>query len=121
MGLQAYRQAAQRAENPREAEYRLFGQVTRALIEADRLDSSDMAGRMDALDWNRRLWSALATDCADPNNGLAPSLRASFISLSLWVNRHTSAVMAREEEIAPLVEINRIVMQGLAPQSAQAA
>jgi flagellar protein FlaF len=121
MGLQAYRQAAQRAENPREAEYRLFGQVTRALIEADQLDPSNMTGRMDALDWNRRLWSALATDCADPGNALPQSLRASFISLSLWVNRHTTSVMLREEEIGPLIEVNRIVMQGLAPQAAQAA
>ncbi|MCK5911706.1 MAG: flagellar biosynthesis regulator FlhF, partial [Caulobacter sp.] len=31
MSLRAYQQAATRAENPREMEYRLFGQVTRAL------------------------------------------------------------------------------------------
>ena len=31
MSLQAYKAAATRAENPREMEYRLFGQVTRAL------------------------------------------------------------------------------------------
>jgi len=40
--------------------------------------------------------------------------RAQIISLSLWVNRHTSAVMRREEEIEPLIDINRIIMQGLA-------
>jgi len=34
MSLQAYQTAAQRSENPRDAEYRLFGQVTRALMEA---------------------------------------------------------------------------------------
>jgi flagellar protein FlaF len=113
MGLQAYKQAAQRAENPREAEYRLFGQVTKALMEAARLDASDVAGRMDALDWNRRLWSALATDCSDPGNVLAPGLRASIISLSLWVGRHTSQVIRREETIEPLIEVNRMMMQGL--------
>ena len=116
MSLQAYKQAAERAENPREAEYRLFGQVTRALMDAQELDTLDPA-RVDALDWNRRLWSALATDCSDPNNTLPAPLRASIISLSLWVSRHTSAVMRREEEIADLVDINRLIMQGLAPQS----
>lgn len=121
MGLQAYRQAAQRAENPREAEYRLFGQVTRALLEAEQLDPADIAGRMDALDWNRRMWSALATDCSGPDNALPQGLRAQIISLSLWVNRHTSAVMRREETIEPLVEINRIMMQGLAPQTTAVA
>lgn len=113
MGLQAYQQAAQRTESPRALEYRLFGQVTRALMEAAKKDPSDFAGRIDALDWNRRVWSALATSCADPDNALPAPVRAQIISLSLWVSRHTSAVMRREEEIEPLIEINRIVMQGL--------
>lgn len=121
MSLQAYKTAAQRAENPREAEYRLFGQVTRALMEAAKADPNDIATRIDALDWNRRLWSTLATDCADPDNALPRPLRAQIISISLWVGRHTSAVMRREEEIEPLVEINRMVMQGLSGGAQEAA
>ena len=120
MGLQAYQQAAARTENPRDAEYRLFGQVTRALLQAAEIPPEDMNGRMEALDWNRRLWSALASDCADPQNVLPDALRAQIISLSLWVSRHTSAVMRREEEIDPLIDINRIMMQGLSGQSAAA-
>ena len=116
MGLQAYQQAAARTENPRDAEYRLFGQVTRALLQAADTPPEDVAGRMEALDWNRRLWSALATDCANPENVLPDALRAQIISLSLWVSRHTSAVMRREEEIDPLIDINRIMMQGLSGQ-----
>ena len=76
MSLRAYQQTAARAESPRETEYRLFGQVTRALMEAAKLDPSDLAGRMEALDWNRRLWSALAVDCGDEGNGLVEGLRA---------------------------------------------
>jgi flagellar protein FlaF len=49
-------------------------------------------------------------------NALPETLRASIISLSLWVNRHTSEVMRNEEVIGPLIEINRIIMQGLSPQ-----
>jgi flagellar protein FlaF len=113
MSLQAYQRVAARAETPREAEYRLFGQVTRALMDAAALPADDIKGRMDALDWNRRLWSALASDCADSNNQLPVELRASMISLSLWVGRHTSAVIRQEEEIEPLIEINRMIMQGL--------
>ena len=120
MSLHAYRQATQRTENPRQTEYRLFGQVTRALMDAEKLDPADITGRIEALDWNRRLWSALATDCSDSSNALPQALRASIISLSLWVSRHTSAVMRREEEIADLVEINRMIMQGLAPAGAPA-
>ncbi len=113
MSLQAYQSAAQRAENPREAEYRLFGQVTRALMEAAKADPNDFKARIDALDWNRRLWSALATDCADPSNTLPEAARAQIISLSIWVAKHTSAVMRKEEDIQDLVDVNRIIMQGL--------
>ena len=114
MSLQAYQQAATRAENPREMEYRLFAQVTRALMDAAKLDPTDLRGRMDALDWNRRLWSTLATDCGQPDNAMTPQLRASIISLSIWVGKHTTLVIKREEEIEPLIEINRMIMQGLA-------
>ena len=121
MSLQAYQQAATRAENPRDTEYRLFAQVTRALIDAAALDRTEVGKRMDALDWNRRMWAVLGTDCANAENGLAPSLRASFISLSIWVSKHTALVIRNKEEIEPLIEINRMIMQGLASQGAQAA
>ncbi len=31
----------------------------------------------------------------------------------MWVGRHTNAVIQQQEPIEPLVEINRIMMQGL--------
>ena len=55
MSLRAYQQAASRAEAPKDAEYRLFGQVTRALIVASEAPVTDFAVRIDAIDWNRRL------------------------------------------------------------------
>ena len=120
MSLQAYQQAATRAESPRDTEYRLFAQVTRALIEASKLDPLDIGGRADALDWNRRVWTVFAADCAHPDNELPDALRASIISLGLWVSKHTSLVIRREEEFEPLIEVNRMIMQGLAT-GAQAA
>jgi flagellar protein FlaF len=113
MSVQAYQQAAARAESPREIEYRLFGQVTRALASAAELDPTDIAGRMDALDWNRRLWSALAADCGSDGNQLPAQLRAGIVSLSMWVNRHTSAVMRNEAAFEPLIAVNKMIMQGL--------
>jgi flagellar protein FlaF len=121
MSLQAYQQAAKRAESPRETEYRLFAQVTLALMEASKADPNDFAGRIDALDWNRRMWTVLADACASTDNRLPAPLRASIISLSLWVSRHTSAVMRRQEHIEPLIEVNRLIMQGLAPTPSAAA
>ena len=121
MSLQAYQQAANRAESPRDMEYRLFAQVTLALMDAARIDPKDHHQRVDALDWNRRVWTALSEDCASPGNRLPASLRASIISLSIWVGRHTSAVIRRQDEIEPLIEVNRLIMQGLSPNPAAAA
>lgn len=114
MSLQAYKTAAARAESPREMEYRLFGQVTRALMHASTLDASEISARIDALDWNRRLWSALATDCSDPNNSMNAGLKAQIISISLFVSRHSSVIMRGEDDFEALIDINRMVMQGLA-------
>lgn len=114
MSLNAYKAAATRAENPRELEYRLFGEVTRSLMHAATVDKSDITTRINALDWNRRLWSALATDCSDPDNALNMGMRAQIISISLFVSKHSSAIMRGDEDFEPLIDINRSIMQGLA-------
>ncbi|MCR5880028.1 flagellar biosynthesis regulator FlaF [Phenylobacterium sp. J367] len=113
MSLQAYQRTATSAESPRETEYRLFAQVTLALMEASKRDPMDIGGRIDALDWNRRVWNFLGDDCSHPDNKLPPELRASIISLSIWVGKHTSAVIRRQEDIEPLIDVNRMIMQGL--------
>lgn len=121
MSLQAYQQAATRAEGPRDTEYRLFAQVTRALIEAAALDANEIGARADALDWNRRVWATFASVCGQPENQLPPQLRASIISLSIWVAKHTTLVIRRKDDIEPLIEVNRMIMQGLAGGAAAAA
>ena len=113
MSLRAYQQVAQRAESPRDAEYRLFGDVTRALLDLKSKPRDDVRGWMDALHWNRRLWSALADDCAQTSNALPEATRGQIISLSLFVHRHTSAVMRGEADLDTLIDINRTMMQGL--------
>jgi flagellar protein FlaF len=121
MSLQAYQSAASRAESPRDTEYRLFAQVTLALMAAAKADPSDISGRVDALDWNRSVWTVLLSDCAHPDNQLPPQLRASIISLGIWVGKQTSAAIRRQDEIQPLIDVNRLIMQGLAPNSAAVA
>ena len=58
--------------------------------------------------------------CFGAANALANPLRAQIISLSLFVNRHSSAVMRGEETFQDLIDINRMIMQGLSG-GAQAA
>jgi flagellar protein FlaF len=114
MTLRAYQKAQAAGESPRGAEYRLFGQVTGALIDAQ---STGVKGKplVDAIDWNRRLWSTLAVDCLDEGNRLPKELRAQIVSLSLWVNKYSGEVMRKGATLEPLIDVNRNIMQGLQP------
>lgn len=112
MSLQAYQQAQKAIENPREAEYRIFGQVTAGLLDAAKPEA-ELKQRIHALGENRKLWSTLAMDCASEGNQLTEALRAQIISLSLWVSRYSSDVMRENAPIDPLIEVNRTIMEGL--------
>ena len=112
MSLQAYQKTQRQSESPRDAEYRLFGQVTHALIEADK-GRTDFKKLVDALDWNRRMWSTLAVDCSSSANQLPANVRAQIISLSIWVTKYSSQVMQQGASLDPLIDINRTIMQGL--------
>lgn len=116
MSLQAYQKTLKQAENPREAEYRIFGQVTAGLIRATE-DSASHKQLIDALGNNRKLWSALALDCAAEGNGLPDSLRAQIISLSIWVSKYSSEVMQKGSQIEPLIDVNKAIMEGLAARA----
>ena len=116
MSLQAYQKTIQTTEDPRNMEYRLFAEITSDLIAAAERGIRDKQ-MVDAIHRNRRLWMALATDCKDPNNQLTKELRASFISLSLFVMKYSGSVMRDGEDIQELIDINRTIMKGLKPDT----
>lgn len=115
MSLQAYQRTQAATEKPRDAEYRVFSQVTRALLEADKKGKDDLPNLIDAIDWNRRLWKTLASDCSSNANGLPDATRAQIISLSIWVSKYSSDVVRGGASLEPLIDINRTIMQGLQP------
>ena len=112
MSLKAYQTAQAATENPRVTEYRLFGQVTGALLTAKE-ENSIGTPLVEAIDWNRRLWRTLAADCMDDRNSLTEEVRAKIISLSLWVSKYSRSVTREKASLDPLIEINRTIMQGL--------
>lgn len=116
MSYQAYQKAQTSSENPSQVEYRLFVQVTNALIAVQDARPHDKK-MIEALDWNRRMWSVFASDCGAKGNSLPDQLRASIVSLSLWVSKHSSGVMRGREKVGPLIDINRTIMEGLADQA----
>ncbi|MGH6780549.1 MAG: flagellar biosynthesis regulator FlaF [Sphingomonadaceae bacterium] len=116
MSVDAYRRARSIAETPRAAEYRLMSQVTGDLIDAreSRLGGTAL---MQALHRNREVWSTFSTSCGAPGNMLPAELRASIISIALWVDRHTSDVATGRDSIDELITVNRAIMDGLASEN----
>ena len=113
MTLKAYQNTQRVTEDPRATEYRLFGQVTGALIDAQKREIKG-GPLAEAVDWNRTLWRTLAADCMDDRNTLTDDVRAKIVSLSLWVTKYSKQVTREGASLDPLIEINRTIMQGLA-------
>jgi flagellar protein FlaF len=112
MTHKAYQTTQRITESPRDSEYRLFGQVTGALIDAHQagIKGGPLA---ETVDWNRRLWRTLAADCMDDRNQLPKEVRATIVSLSLWVTKYSKQVTRAGAPMEPLIEVNRTIMQGL--------
>ncbi len=111
MSLHAYHQTQNATDDPRNTEYRVFAQVTRALMDAK---GGDRITMIKALNWNRRLWITFESDCAAKSNSLPDEIKAGIISLALWVERHSRMVVHQDADVEPLIEVNRSVMGGLA-------
>ena len=115
-GYTAYKTNQNKTESPRDIEYRLLAQVTHALITAR--ENPDLFGdRVKALLWNRDVWSALRVDLSDVDNQLPKALRASLISISLWIEKETRAVMDGVGDLDAIIDINRNIMAGLKPDN----
>lgn len=113
MTLQAYQNTQRITEDSRTTEYRLFGQVTGALIDAQKAGKADAPPLVEAIDWNKKLWRTLAADCMDDRNQLPQDVRAKIVSLSLWIAKYSRQVTRNGASLDPLIEVNRNMMQGL--------
>ena len=117
MSLDAYRRTQSMSATPRATEYRLMSQVTGDMIQAKESGLTG-AALMRPLHRNREVWSTLAILCGSPGNNLPVTLRASIISLALWVERYTSDVIRRRDSIDALISVNCAIIEGLAMENA---
>lgn len=122
---------------PRGIEYEAFARVTSRLkAVATKLAQSKRQGLRtgnkahlqvsghfgeltSALHENRRLWTLLASDVADNENGLPKDLRVRILYLAEFIRQHTAKVLKSEASVVPLLEINIAVMRGLGAQQVQ--
>lgn len=131
MSVAAYKRTISHTEAPRQIERRLLAQVTSELEQHFRqFDESERRierlqlladGLRHSLWKNQRIWMAFKADLLEKDNGLNPNLRASLLSLAVWVDKHTQSVLAGGKTVRPLIDINRSIIDGLGGQAFQTA
>lgn len=126
MSINAYRKTIAHTEQPRQIERRLLSEVTAELkdhIDFDILQNSE--GKLSALNdglrtkiiRNQKIWQVLMHDLMESENLLDPALRANLISIALWVDRHSTAVLKGDKKIMPLITVNLSIIRGLSGDS----
>ena len=97
----------------RSIEYDLFARVTKRMTAAWAARASDFAGLVRALHDNTTMWRTLASDVAEPENGLPKPLRARLFYLYEFTAQHSPKILDEQASVDVLVDINTAVMRGL--------
>lgn len=79
-------------------------------------DSPDRDALLDeALRFNQRLWGLFQVEVSNPDNPLAPEIKANIIALSMFVDKRIFETMAypAPEKLEILISINQNIAAGL--------
>lgn len=110
--LRAYGGHQSPVRTGRQAEHQVFSTVTARLTAAARTPGN-LSCLAAALHDNRRLWTRLAVEVADGDNGLPQDLRARIFYLAEFTHHHSQRILSGEGDPQVLVDINAAVMRGL--------
>lgn len=109
----AYGRPETPVKSMRSIEYDLFARVTKRMTAAWAARSGDFAGLVRALHDNTTMWRTLASDVAEPTNGLPKALRARLFYLYEFTAQHSPKILDDRASVDVLVDINTAVMRGL--------
>lgn len=101
---------------PKDLEYDLLARAAQRLQSGWRDRTINFGGLIAAIDENERLWIALASDVAIPENGLPSELRAKLFYLYEFVTQHSTGLRNGKGSVEVLIDINTAVMRGLRGQ-----
>ncbi|HXT06482.1 MAG TPA: flagellar biosynthesis regulator FlaF [Roseiarcus sp.] len=97
----------------RAQEARALDRVISMLCEAQAAGPKSRQG-ISALYQLRTLWTVFLDDLTGTENGLPPSLRAGLVSIGIWVIKEIERLRGGDAcDLAPLIEINQIIRDGL--------
>lgn len=100
-------------KSPRDAEYEVIARVSHRLRSAAMNRDRDYPAYVMALHENARLWTTLATEIAQKENGLPRDLRARLFWLAEFTSSETRKLLRNEGDVGILIEVNAAVLQGL--------
>ena len=109
-GYGTYRTAQKVVSTPIQIEADLIGKITRE-IELQRHQGGP--DYVKVLHQNVQLWNALSADLLCEENKYPTNLKASLISLSIWVEKHTRKVLHEGGDVDALIDVNRSIVSGL--------
>lgn len=108
-------------DDPRSTEAWALGEASRRLALAARMDDKGESLR-EALRLNQRLWSIFQAALSEPDCPLPQAVRDNVLTLSIMIDKHVMARLGDLDgsKIAPILDINRAIAEGLSGKPMQA-
>ncbi|WP_442754606.1 flagellar biosynthesis regulator FlaF [Methylocystis sp. JAN1] len=90
-------------------------QTANAKLAAAKAHGALSPQAFEATDFVRRLWTIFIADLSSDENGLPPDLRASLISIGLWIRREADLIdQGKSSNFDGVIDINQLIADGLA-------
>lgn len=109
----AYAPAQTHLRTPKSIEYQAFSDIIGRLKAASTNENAAFSELVAALHDNRTLWTVLAADVADADNGMPKQLRAQIFYLAEFTQIHSTKVLRGEADVDALIDINTAILRGL--------
>ncbi|GGE19794.1 flagellar biosynthesis regulatory protein FlaF [Aureimonas endophytica] len=90
--------------------------LDRAIELMERAETAGVhsAESVEAIYATRTLWSILVEDLASPDNSLSEELRASLISIGLWVMREAESIrLGKSTSFRGIIDVTTLIREGL--------
>lgn len=114
MYLDLYRQTAEESAQAARRRERAILERAIAKLEAAKTYGGRSPEAAEALAFVQQLWAAFIEDLSDDGNSLPIPLRASLISIGLWIRKESELIASgRSDSFEGLIEINRMIADGL--------
>lgn len=113
LAFKAYGKVEHRTAGDRNIEHALFRQITEQMLAVKHAADPTPTEVADAINRNLQMWTTLATDLMSEENGHSNELKGMLLGINAFVRRTSMQLLSGEGDLADLIEVNQIIMQGL--------